>query len=150
MTQAPNQQLNDFGGKIADQLSAIFKAYADARVCNDQQTTNRAKAIDGANKALRQVPHYGYAEYCLGQIAQQKDSASDEALQYYQNAVIGDPFSLKALNQLAFIHIRRHDSTAVVADFQQMITIAPTTGRSPKRRSTCSGSTTGRMPPNRS
>jgi tetratricopeptide (TPR) repeat protein len=124
--QAPNQQLNDFGSKIADQLSVIFKAYSDARVCNDQQTANRLKAIDAANKALKQVPNYGYAEYCLGEIAQQKDSASDEALQHFKNAVVGDPFSLKAVNQLAFIHFKRHDSTAVVADFQQMITIAPT------------------------
>ena len=126
LTQLPNQQLSDFGGKIADQLSVIFKAYSDAKVCNDQQTTNRVKAIDAANKALKQVPNYGYAEYCLGEIAQQKDSASDEALLHFKNAATGDPFSLKAVNQLAAIHIRRHDSTAVVADFQQMITIAPT------------------------
>jgi tetratricopeptide (TPR) repeat protein len=125
-TQAPGQQLNDFGSKMADQLSVIFKAYTDAKACKDQQTTNRVKAIDAANKALKQVPNYGFAEYCLGEIAQQKDSASDEVLQHFKNAALGDPFSLKAANQLAFIHIRRHDSTAVVADFQQMITIAPT------------------------
>lgn len=125
-TQAPGQQLSDFGSKVADQLSVILKAYTDAKVCNDQQTTNQVKAIDGANRALKQVPNFGYAEYCLGQIAQQKDSASDEALLHFKNAAVGDPLSLKAVNQLAVIHIRRHDSTAVVADFQQMITIAPT------------------------
>jgi tetratricopeptide (TPR) repeat protein len=125
-TQGPNQQLNDFGSKIADQIAVIFKAYADARACNDQQTANRVKAIEAANKALKEVPNYGYAEYCLGEIAQQKDSASDEALLHFKNAALGDPFSLKAVNQLAFIHIRHHDSTAVIADFQQMITIAPT------------------------
>ncbi|MGH7522811.1 MAG: tetratricopeptide repeat protein [Gemmatimonadales bacterium] len=125
-TQVAGQQLNDFGSKIADQLSVIFKAYNDARVCNDQQTTNRAKAIDAANKAIKAVPNFGYAEYCLGEIAQQKDSASDEALNHFKNAALGDPFSLKAENQLAVIHFKRHDSTAVVADYQQMITIAPT------------------------
>jgi len=125
-SQGPNQQLNDFGSKLADQLSVIFKAYNDAKACNDQQTTNQAKAIEAANKALKQVPNYGYAEYCLGEIAQKKDSASDEALGHFKNAAIGDPFSLKAVNQLAVIHFKRHDSTAVVADFQQMITIAPT------------------------
>lgn len=124
--QGPNQQLNDFGAKLADQLSVIFKAYNDARVCNDQQSINQAKAIEAANKALKQVPNYGYAEYCLGEIAQKKDSASDEALGHFKNAAVGDPFSLKAVNQLAVIHFKRHDSTAVVADFQQMITIAPT------------------------
>ena len=125
-TQAAGQQLNDFGSKIADQLSVIFKAYNDAKACNDQETTNRAKAIDAANKAIKAVPNYGFAEYCLGEIAQQKDSASDEALTHFKNAAIGDPFSLKAVNQLAVIHFKRHDSTAVVADYQQMITIAPT------------------------
>ena len=62
-TQAPNQQLNDFGNKMADQLSVIFKAYSDAKACNDQQTTNQVKAIDareqgtqaGAELRLRRV-----------------------------------------------------------------------------------------------
>ena len=72
------------GHKMADQLSVIFKAYTDAKVCNDQQTINQAKAIEAANKALKQVPNYGFAEYCLGEIAQKKDSASDEALQALQ------------------------------------------------------------------
>lgn len=125
-SQASGQAVADFGSKVADQLIPIFKAYQDARACNDQQTTNRQKAIDAANKALKAVPNYGFAEYCLGQIEQQKDSTSDAALMHFKNAAIGDPLSLRAVNMLAIIHDRRHDSSAVVADFQQMLTIAPT------------------------
>ena len=126
MTQAPGQPLPDFGGKIADQLTIMFKAYADGKVCNDLQTTNKAKAIDAANKALKLIPNYGYAEYCLGLIEMQKDSASAAAQLHFKNALLGDPMSLQALGRVATIDLMKHDSAAVVADFQQMIRIAPT------------------------
>jgi tetratricopeptide (TPR) repeat protein len=126
LTQASGQQLPDFGGKIADQLTIMFKAYADGKVCNDQQVTNKAKAIEAANKALKLIPNYGYAEYCLGLIELAKDSASPAALQHFKNALIGDPMSLQAVGRVATIDLRKGDSAAVVADFQQMITIAPT------------------------
>jgi tetratricopeptide (TPR) repeat protein len=126
LTQVAGQTLPDFGGKIADQLTVVFKAYSDARVCNDQQSTNKAKAIEAANKALKQVPNYGYAEYCLGLIEMQKDSASPAAQSHFKNTLVSDPLSLQAVRRIATIDLIHHDSAAVVGDFQQMITIAPT------------------------
>jgi Tfp pilus assembly protein PilF len=125
-TQAAGQQLNDMGSKLADQVTILFKAYADAKACNDNQTSNPSKAIESANKALKTVPGFGTAEFCLGEIAQAKDSSSGEALQHFKNAVTADPMSLQAVFQLATIDSRKHDSSAVVSDYQQMITIAPT------------------------
>jgi tetratricopeptide (TPR) repeat protein len=126
LTQASGQSLGDFGSKLGDQATAVFKAYPDARLCSDQAATAPQKATDAAGKAIKQVPSYGYAEYCLGTIAQQKDSTSQAALQDFKAATVGDPLSLNAVNQLAVIHDRLHDSTAVVNDFQQMLVIAPT------------------------
>ena len=125
-TQLAGQTAADFGSRIAEQVTIIFKAYPDAKNCKDNFAANKSKAADGANKALRVVPNYGFAEYCLGLIEQAKDSVGAEATRHFKNAIIGDPFSLKAFNQLAIIHQKKHDSTAVVADYQQMITIAPT------------------------
>jgi tetratricopeptide (TPR) repeat protein len=125
-TQAPGQQLADFGAKAGDQVVAIFKAYTDAKACTDQEATNKQKATDAATKALKAIPNYGYAEYCLGEIEQSKDSTSAATQQHFRNAAIGDPMSLKAVNQLAVIDDRKHDTTAVINDFKQMLTIAPT------------------------
>lgn len=125
-TQAPGQQLADMGGKIADQIAILFKAYNDAKACNDAETAAPAKAIESANKALKTVPGFGVAEYCLGEIARAKDSASSDALQHFKNAVTADPMSLKAVGQVAAIDMIKRDSAGVVADYQQMITIAPT------------------------
>jgi tetratricopeptide (TPR) repeat protein len=125
-TQVAGQALADYGSKIADQVAVIFKAYPDAKFCNDDLAADKSKAVDGANRALKVMPNYGNAEYCLGLIEQAKDPVGPETLRHFKNATIGDPFSLKAVNQLRIIHEKKHDSTAVVADYQQMMTIAPT------------------------
>lgn len=125
-TQLPGQSAADFGGKIAEQVTIIFKAYPDAKSCTDNLAANKPKAIDGAGRALKVVPNYGLPEYCLGLIEQAKDSVGAEAVHHFTNATIGDPFSLKAFNQLAIIHQKKRDTTGVVSDYQHMITIAPT------------------------
>jgi hypothetical protein len=125
-TQLPGQSAADFGGKIAEQVTVIFKAYPDAKSCTDNLAANKPKAIDGAGRALKVVPNYGLPEYCLGLIEQSKDSVGAEAVHHFTNATIGDPFSLKAFNQLAIIHQKKRDTTGVVGDYQHMITIAPT------------------------
>lgn len=125
-TQLAGQTLNDFGSKLAEQVSVIFNALPDARSCSDQLATNKVKAAEGAAKAIKKVPNYGFPEYCLGVIEQAKDSTGSETLRHFANAVVGDPLSLKAVNQIAVIHARKHDSTAVVADYLQMLQIAPT------------------------
>jgi len=40
--------------------------------------------------------------------------------------MVGDPLSLKAVNQIAFIHYKKNDTTAVVNDYLKMLQIAPT------------------------
>src|ERR1019366_7778990 len=103
-TQLAGQKLADFGSKIADQAAVIFRAYPDAKTCNDNYTTTPAKATEGANKALKVVPNYGNAEYCLGMIEHGKDSVGAETIRRFKNATLGDPLSLRAVNQLAIIH----------------------------------------------
>jgi hypothetical protein len=126
VVQLAGQTPQDFGGKIAEQATIIFKAYPDARSCVDNVAANKPKAVSAATNAIKVVPNYGLAEYCLGNIEQAKDSIGPETLRHFTNAVIGDPFSLFALNQIRIIHEKKKDSTAVVADYQTMIRIAPT------------------------
>ncbi|MGH7582402.1 MAG: hypothetical protein ACREL5_04150, partial [Gemmatimonadales bacterium] len=125
-SQAAGQSLADFGSKLADQVAVVFKAYPDAKACNDQLTVNPDKAADAANKALKTIPDYGFAEYCLGEVGQLKDSTGAATLQHFRKSLSGDPMSLRTLSQLAIIDQKKGDSNAVVADYQQMITIAPT------------------------
>jgi len=125
-TQAPGQSVTDFANKLTDQITAIFKAYPSAKDCHDNLATNKQKAVEGANKAIKNVPNFGFPEYCLGLVEQGKDSIGAETLRHFRNALIGDPLSLKAINQIAIIDQKKHDSSAVVADYQQMITVAPT------------------------
>lgn len=126
LTQATGEALPDFGSKVADLATTVFKAYPDGKACTEQQTTARPKAIDAANKAIKAVPSYGYAEYCLGEIAMAQDSSSPAAMEAFQAAEVGDPLSLRAVNMVAVIHARKNDTAAVVADYQQMLRIAPT------------------------
>lgn len=126
LSQLPAQNLTDFGNKLAEQLSAVFKAYPDAKACRDQETTNKVKAGESATKAVKQVPNYGFAEYCLGELEQMKDPVGAETVRHFANAIVGDPLSLKGVNQLAVIHAKKNDTSAVVADYLQMLQIAPT------------------------
>jgi hypothetical protein len=126
VVQLAGQTPVDFGGKIGEQATIIFKAFPDAKICMDNVTANKPKAVSGAANAIKVVPNYGLAEFCLGLIEQTKDSVGPETLRHFMNAVIGDPFSLIALNQIRIIHEKKHDSTAVVADYQAMLRIAPT------------------------
>jgi tetratricopeptide (TPR) repeat protein len=125
-TQLPGQKIEDFAGKITDQINVIFKAYPEAKQCGDNLTVNKVKAAESANKAIKIVPNYGLPEYCLGLIEQAKDSVGPETMRHFKNAIIGDPFSIKAINQVAIIDQKKHDTTAVVADYQQLLTVAPT------------------------
>lgn len=126
MPQAAGQSFADWGNKLGDQAGVVFKAFADAKQCLSNETAAPAKAVDAANHALKTLPNYGLAEYCLGEMAQAKDSASVDAQKHFRNALTGDPLSLRAVQSIAAIDLKRNDSTAVVNDFKQMITIAPT------------------------
>ena len=124
VTQAPGQALPDFGLKTAEALNPIVKAYIDAKNCIDNQSDPK-KGPDAAAKAIKAVPNFGLAEYCLAQIAQRTDSVSPVALAHYQNAVKGDSLSLTVWSEIALIHYKKKDSVAVIADYQQMLRVAP-------------------------
>ena len=59
----------ELAGKLADALAPAIRALADAKVCKELSVTKPAKALEAANKALRSVPNYGLAEFCLAEIA---------------------------------------------------------------------------------
>jgi hypothetical protein len=126
LTQVAGQTPQDFGNKVAEQVAIVFKAYPDAKSCRDLMGSNKPKALEGANKALKTVPGYGFPEYCLGELEQLKDSAGPETERHFRNAMAGDPLSLSAVNQIAVIHYKKHDTTGVVNDYLKMLQIQPT------------------------
>ena len=116
----------ELAGKLADALAPAIRALADAKVCKELSVTKPAKALEAANKALRSVPNYGLAEFCLAEIALKKDSLGAEAMTHLQNTVKGDPLSLVALDQISQIYQKKGDSTRTIETFQQMLRAAPT------------------------
>ncbi len=126
LSQVAGQSPQDFGNKVAEQVSVIFKAYPDAKSCRDQLVSSKVKAAEGANKALKTVPGYGFPEYCLGEIERAKDSVGAETERHYRAASLGDPLSLDAVNQIAVIHAVKKDTNGVVGDYLKMLQIAPT------------------------
>ncbi len=125
LTQSAGQQLKDLGEQAADALRPAIRALPDARECFELAATNQAKAVEAAQKAIRSVPNFGPAEFCLAAIAQKTDSTSQEALQHYQNAVQGDPMSIPSYAQIASIYFRRGDSAQVITTYQTMLQVDP-------------------------
>jgi tetratricopeptide (TPR) repeat protein len=126
LVQEAGQNLPDFGGKIADLMMPAIKALPDARNCMDLAETKPDKASEAAQKSLKTVPNFGLAEYCLGVMAQAKDSVSKETEAHFANAIKGDPLSLFSWNQLAIIYQKQADTAKAVDAYQQMLRIAPT------------------------
>lgn len=125
LQQSANQSLEDFGKASAKALESAFKAYDDAKECWDKQITKPSDAQSAAQKALREQPNHGLAEYCLGEIAiaQGQEAAT---LTHFQNAAKGDPHSLEAWSKLAIEYQKRSDSASTVKVFQEMLRVAPT------------------------
>jgi tetratricopeptide (TPR) repeat protein len=117
--------LTDLGGRIADRLEPAYKALPDAKACNDQRSTKPDKAADAANKALKEDPANGLAEYCLAQIALAKKDTK-EAIKHLQAAAKADPLSLAAWSNLAEQYQAQHDTANVLATFRQLLIVAPT------------------------
>lgn len=126
VTQAPNQAPEDFGKAAADALSGSFKALEDAKKCWDNQTAKPQDAVSAAQKALRDQPNHGLAEYCLGEIAQARNAPRQEVIAHYQNAVKGDPQALEAWSKLAQEYVAANDSANTVKVYQEMLRVAPT------------------------
>ncbi|MCA9721524.1 MAG: hypothetical protein KC489_03795, partial [Gemmatimonadetes bacterium] len=123
--QEPGQKLEDFGEKMADEFKPAIKALKESTGCYDNMFTDEKKAAEAAEKAFKIVPDWAPAEFCLGQIALRKDSASATAEQYFQDALSTDPQSLKSYDQLGVIYQKRADSSKVISTYQQMLRIDP-------------------------
>ncbi|HLQ23915.1 MAG TPA: tetratricopeptide repeat protein [Gemmatimonadales bacterium] len=117
--------LTDLGGRVADRLAPAYKALPDAKACNDQRSTKPDKAAEAANRALKQDPGNGLAEYCLAQIALAKKDMK-EAIKHFQAAAKDDPLSLAAWSNLAEQYQAQHDTANVLATFRQLLIVAPT------------------------
>jgi len=117
--------LADLGNRVADQLEPAYKSMGDAKSCADQRSTKPDKAADGANKALKQFPGNGLAEFCLGQIALAKKDAK-EAIKHFQAAAKNDPLSINAWANLAELYQAQNDTANVLATFREMLKVAPT------------------------
>ncbi len=117
--------LTDLGGRVADRLALAYKALPDAKACNDQRSTKQDKAAEAANRALKQDPGNGLAEYCLAQIALAKKDMK-EAIKHFQAAAKDDPLSLAAWSNLAEQYQAQHDTANVLATFRQLLIVAPT------------------------
>ncbi len=125
VTQEPGQKPDDLGEDVADELKPAFKAYGNAMDCFDNAATDQKKAISSAEKAIKEVANFGPAEYCLGALAQAKDSTSQEALQHYMNAVKGDPQSIQSYAQIGSIYFHLGDSAKVISTYQTMLEVDP-------------------------
>jgi cytochrome c-type biogenesis protein CcmH/NrfG len=117
--------LTDLGARVADKLELAYKSLTDAKSCTDQRATKPDKAADAANKALRQFPGNGLAEYCLAQIALAKKDTKD-AIKHFQAAAKADPLSLAAWSNLAEQYQAQNDTANVLATFRQLLVVAPT------------------------
>lgn len=126
LQQAQGQSLEDFGKMAADQVSPVFKAIDDARKCWDQQTTKPADAAKSAANALKDLPGYGFAEFCLGEMAKAQGQSPQQQLAHYAAAAKGDHLSLEAWSMAAVQYQALGDSTNTVKVFQEMLRVAPT------------------------
>ncbi|MGE0442857.1 MAG: tetratricopeptide repeat protein [Gemmatimonadales bacterium] len=128
MTQADGQSPEDLGGKIGESLRGAFNALPEAKNCetfSNASPPNLAKAKDAAAKALKAQPNHGPAEFCLALIAVNEKAPVDEVIQHFKAATDGDPQSLEAWGGLLGQYQAKHDTTNIVAVYQQLIQIAP-------------------------
>jgi tetratricopeptide (TPR) repeat protein len=126
MTQNGGENTAAFGKRLADALEPAVEALADAKACVDQRTTKTDKAIEAANKAIKQVPNHGLAHYCLAQIAQAKKAPRPEIVKHLQESTKGDPQSLAVWTALATQYQQANDTANTLVAFKQMLRVAPT------------------------
>ncbi len=124
LAQTENQSLEDFGSRLADQLTDAFKAMEDARECRDNQFDKVDRAIKAARDALKKQPNHGLAEFCLGEIFLAQ-KATDSALVHFTGATRGDSLSLEAWNEVLKMHVARNDTNTTILTLKQMLRVAP-------------------------
>ncbi len=123
--QQSGESLDRFAQRAVDALKDPVKAYADARQCVDNAATDRAKARSAAEKALKAVPNYGLAEFCLGALAVADDSVSAAGETHFRNALRTDSMAIPAYSALALINFYRSDTTGTVGVWQQVLRVEP-------------------------
>ena len=126
LTQSPGESPEAFGKRLADALEPATKELEDAKACIDQRSTKPDKAVEAANKAIKQVPNHGLAHFCLAQIAQAKKAPREEIVKHLQAAAKGDPQSLPVWTALATQYQAANDTANTLVAFKQMLRVAPT------------------------
>ena len=123
--QQPGEKLDAFGARAAEALKPAFAAFDDAKACEDLRATKPEDATKAAQQSLKSVPDQGLAHLCLAQIAIAQKKPRPEIVSELTAATKGDPLSLTAWTLLAEQHEQAGDTAAVVADFKQMLLVAP-------------------------
>ncbi|MGH7525526.1 MAG: tetratricopeptide repeat protein [Gemmatimonadales bacterium] len=125
-TQNAGESAEAFGKRLAEALKPAVKSLPDAKACIDQRTAKPDKALQAANKALKELPNHGLAEYCLAQLAQGKKAPRAEVVKHLQASVKGDPLSLPVWTALATQFQQANDTANTLVAFKQMLRVAPT------------------------
>jgi tetratricopeptide (TPR) repeat protein len=126
LTQKPNETPEAFGKRLAEALQPAVKSLADGKACIEQRKAKPDKAIEAANKAIKAVPNYGLAEYCLALIATDKKAARGDVLKHLQAAAKGDPLSLPVWTAMATQYQQANDTANTLVAFKEMLRVAPT------------------------
>lgn len=126
MTQGKGQSLDDFAKKVVAAFEPAIKSLDEARDCVGQQQAKPDKAVDAANKAIKQLPNNGLAEFCLAEIAINRKASRQEVVKHLQASVKGDPLSLPAWTALAAQYQAANDTAKTLVAFKQMLRVAPT------------------------
>lgn len=126
LAQKPGETPEAFGKRLADALEPAVKALDDAKACIEQRTAKPDKARDAAEKALKEVPNHGLAEYCLALLAQDKKAPREEVVKHLQASTKGDPLSLPVWTALATQYQQANDTANTLVAFKQMLRVAPT------------------------
>ncbi len=126
LTQNANETPEAFGKRLAAALQPAVKSLADSKSCVEQRTAKPDKAADAANKAIKQVPNHGLAEYCLALLTQDKKGPRGEVVKHLQASTKGDPLSLPVWTALAGQYQAANDTAHTLEAFKQMLRVAPT------------------------
>jgi tetratricopeptide (TPR) repeat protein len=123
--QQSGEKLDAFGARAAEAFKPAFQAFDDAKACEDLRSTKPEDAIKAAEHSIKDVPDQGLAHLCLAQIGIAQKQPRPDIVSQLTAATKGDPLSLTAWTLLAEQHEQAGDTAAVVADFKQMLLVAP-------------------------
>ena len=119
------EALEAFGERLAEALEPAATS-TRPRPASISATTEPDKAAEAANKAIKQVPNHGLAEYCLAQIAKAKKAPGEIVKATSRPPAKGDPLSLPVWTALATQYQQANDTANTLVAFKQMLRVAPT------------------------